>query len=247
MRIDGKVAIVTGSGNGIGRASAIRLAQAGGKVVVADIERESADETVRLVTDQGGVAVSSHTDVSDTSQIDAMVQLALDTFGQLDILHNNAFWFAMKGAVDHTEDEWDTTMAVSLKSFWYASKLAIPLMLGAGGGAIVNTASVHSIRAFPRHPGYDTAKSAICGLTRQLAVDYGPEGIRTNAVLPGGIDTRIWAPYGEEGKEAFAKTVPLRRLGRPDEIASAVLFLVSDEASYINGESLLVDGGWTIA
>jgi len=222
---------VTGAGNGIGRATALRLAQAGGKVVVADIEADSAQETVRIVKSHGGEAVASPTDVGKPADVERLVQLAVETYGRLDILHNNAFWFALKDAVEQTEAEWDRTMAVCIKATWYASKLAIPQMIRAGGGAIVTTSSVHSLVSFPKHPGYDAAKAALCGLTRQLAVEYGPRGIRVNAVLPGGIDTRVWASSGQEGKDAFAATVPLRRLGRPEEIANAVLFLVSDEAS----------------
>ena len=247
MRIDGKVAIVTGAGNGIGRATAVRLARAGGKVVVADIEADSAEETARIITSQGGEAVVCPTDVGKTPDLESMVRLTMETFGKLDILHNNAFWLCLKDAVEQTEEEWDRAMAVCLKATWYASKLAIPHMVRGGGGAIVNTSSVHSLISFPKHPGYDAAKSAICGLTRQLATEFGPQNIRVNAVLPGGIDTRVWAASGQEGKDAFAAVVPLRRLGRPEEIASAVLFLVSDDASYINGVSLVVDGGWSVS
>jgi NAD(P)-dependent dehydrogenase (short-subunit alcohol dehydrogenase family) len=245
MRIDGKVAIVTGAGNGIGRATALRLARAGGKVLVADVEADSAEETAGLIRSQGGDAMASLTDVGVTADLKAMVRRAVEAYGRVDILHNNAYWLALKDAVEHTEEEWDRTMAVCLKATWYTSKLAIPEMLRAGGGAIVNTASVHSLIGFPKYPGYDAAKAAICGLTRQLAAEYGPRGIRVNAVLPGGIDTRAWASAGQTEKDAFAATVPLRRLGRPEEIASAVLFLVSDDASYVNGASLIVDGGWS--
>jgi NAD(P)-dependent dehydrogenase (short-subunit alcohol dehydrogenase family) len=244
MRIDGRVAIVTGAGNGIGRATARRLAAAGGRVVVADVEADSAAETVRLIREAGGRATASRTDVSSAPDLEAMVGLAVETYGRLDILHNNAFWAVVKGAAEHAEAEWDRTMAVIVKGAWYASKLAIPHLLRAGGGAIVNTASVHSVVSFPGYPAYDAAKAALLGLTRNLAAEYGPRGIRTNAVLPGGIDTRVWDPGGQAGRDAFAAQVPLRRLGRPEEIASAVLFLVSDEASYVNGAALVVDGGW---
>ena len=247
MRIDGKVAIITGAGNGIGRATAVRLAHAGGKVVVADIEADSAEQTVRLIESRGGQAVACLADVGRTSDLEAMVGLAVETYGKLDILHNNAYWSALKDAVEQTEEEWDRTMAVCLKAIWYTSKLALPHMIRAGAGAIVNTASVHSLRSFPKHPGYDAAKAAVCGLTRQLATEFGPRNIRVNAVLPGGIDTRAWDASGQEGRDAFAALVPLRRLGRPEEIASAVLFLVSDEASYISGASLVVDGAWSVA
>jgi NAD(P)-dependent dehydrogenase (short-subunit alcohol dehydrogenase family) len=247
MRIDGRVSIVTGAGNGIGRATARRLAAAGGRVVAADIEADSAAETVRLIREAGGTAAASPTDVGRPADLEAMVRLAVETYGRLDILHNNAFWAVLKDAVAHSEEEWDRTMAVIVKGAWYASKLAIPHLLRAGGGAIVNTASVHSVVAFPAYPGYDAAKAALLGLTRNLAVEYGPRGIRVNAVLPGGIDTRVWDPGGQAGRDAFAAGVPLRRLGRPEEIASAVLFLVSDEASYVNGAALVVDGGWLVS
>lgn len=245
LGLGGKVALVTGAGNGIGRAAAIKLAGFGANVVAVDIEPDSACHTVVEIRGLGGLAVPATADVGSTEDVGRMVETAVEEFGRLDILHNNAAWYTRRDTVELPEEEWDKTIAVSLKAAFVGAKFAIPCMLDAGGGAIVNTASVHGLVAFPRHPAYAAAKAGLIGLTRQLAREYGGAGIRVNAISPGAIDTRIWGE-GEaaaERKRERALDVPLGRLGSAEEVADAVVFLASDMASYITGECLVVDGG----
>lgn len=241
----GKVAIVTGAGNGIGRATARRLAAAGARVVAADVDDAAAYETVRLIRAAAGVALPVVADVGNAAAVDAMVAAALAAFGRVDILHNNAAWYPVKAAVETTEEEWDRTMGVCLKGAWLGARAVLPHMMGADGGCIVNTASVHSLVAFKGHAAYDTAKAGLLGLTRSLAVDYGPS-VRVNALLPGGVATRLWDRIEPAERQEFIDTTVLRRLASPDEIAEGVLFLVSERSAFMTGTCLVMDGGWTI-
>lgn len=244
LGLDGKVALIAGAGNGIGRATALQFAEFGARIIVADIETDAASRTATEICDLGGTAVSATADVGSTKDISDLIEGAIEKFGRLDVLHNNASWFTRKEAIEMPEEEWDKTITVSLKAAFVSAKFAVPHMLEAGG-AIVNTASVHGLVAFPKHPAYAAAKSGLIGLTRQLACEYGSAGIRVNAVAPGAIDTRIWGEgkAAEERKRERARDVPLGRLGYAEEVADAVVFLASDMASYITGECLVVDGG----
>lgn len=245
MQLTGKVAIVTGSASGIGRATAVLMAQEGARVVVADINEAGARQTVADIVAVGGQATACRTDVGRADDVARMIRCAVETYGSLHILHNNAFTHVPGAVCDLAEADWDRTLDVCLKALYLGCKHAIPAMRQSGGGAIVNTASVHSLVAFRRYAAYDAAKAGVLGLTRSVALDYGPD-IRVNAVLPGAILTAAWDGTTEADREPFIQRCPLQRLGVPEDIARAVVFLASDAASFITGTSLVVDGGLTI-
>ena len=252
-RLEGKAAIVTGGAQGIGGATARRLAEEGAGVLIADIDVAMAETNAERIRAAGGEADVVRVDVGKRSDIKMMVRRAVDKWGRLDILFNNAFdvLTASSGsAVDLTEEVWDAKMNVLLKSIFLAAKYAIPEMRKVGGGSIVNTSSVHGMFGAPGVLIYETAKHAVIGATRQMATEYGPDGIRVNAVLPGHMLTErlrehVWKD-NPSGLEFFKNQYPLRDVGRAEDIANAVLFLCSDEASFITGHPLVVDGGLTI-
>ena len=252
-RLEGKVAIVTGGAQGIGGATARRLAEEGARVLIADIDVAMAEENAERIRAAGNESDVVKVDVSKHSDIRMMVERAVEKWGRLDILFNNAFdvLTASSGsAVDLPEAVWDTKMTVLLKSIFLGAKYAIPEMRKIGGGSIVNTSSVHGMFGAPGVLVYETAKHAVIGATRQMATEYGPDGIRVNAVLPGHMLTErlrehVWRD-NPSGLEFFKNQYPLRDVGRAEDIANAVLFLCSDEASFITGHPLVVDGGLTI-
>ena len=245
MQLAGKIAIVTGAASGIGRATAAMMAREGARVVAADIDESGVEHTVGDITAAGGQATACVSDVGNRDQVERMVQCAVDTYNGLHILHNNAYWQAMDSVCDLDEAGWDRTQDVCLKSVYLGCKYAIPAMRASGGGAIVNTASVHSVVSFRRYAAYDAAKGGIITLTRSVALDYGPE-IRANAVVPGAILTGAWDGAAEADRIPYVERCPMKRIGVPDDIATAVVFLASDAASFITGASLVVDGGLTI-
>lgn len=250
MRLVDKVAIVTGAGSGIGRATARRFAQEGARVVVADINADTAADTVALIAAAGGQAHAVRADVGAVEDIQAMVAAAVATYGALHVLVNNAAWARPGPATELDEADWDRTLAVCLKSVYLGAKYGIPAMLATGGGAIVNISSVNGLITNPHFTAYSAAKAGILGLTRSLALDYGRQNIRVNAICPGFIASnerglqRLQADPLE--LQAVTELQPLDRYGRAEDIANAVLFLASDEASYITGATLVVDGGLTI-
>ncbi|MBI4551677.1 MAG: SDR family oxidoreductase [Candidatus Latescibacteria bacterium] len=245
MQLTGKIAIVTGAASGIGRATAVLIAREGARVVVADLNEAGAHQTVAEITASGGQAIACRTDVGRQDEVIQMVRCAVETYGGLHILHNNAFTHVPGPVCDLAEADWDRTLDVCLKAIYLGCKHAIPAMRQSGGGAIVNTASVHSLVGFRQYAAYDAAKAGVLGLTRSVALDYGPD-IRANAVLPGAILTPAWDGTTEAGRQPFIQRCPLQRLGMPDDIARAVVFLASDAAAFITGASLVVDGGLTI-
>lgn len=246
MRFQGRVAIITGGSSGIGRATALRLASEGASVLVADVDEMGGETTVAAIQEAGGAAAFQYTDVGDSAQVHAMVEAAVSHFGRLDVLHNNAFWNQYGSVVDLPEEGWDRSLSITLRALYLGCKFGIPAMKEtAGRGVIVNTASVHSLVSFYGCAAYDTAKAGVLGLTRQVAVDFGPE-IRCCAVLPGAIyPTGAWVGASAGIKEKFTDGVPAKRLGHPDDIAAAVAFLASDDASFVTGTGLVVDGGLT--
>jgi len=240
----GKVAIVTGAGGGIGRATSLRLAAAGALIVAVDIDGVAADESTAAVMDAGGRALAVAADVGVAAAVERAVSACVSAFGRVDILHNNAAWYPVKDALATTEDEWDRVVGVSLKGAWLGARAALPHMLRAGDGCIVNTASVHSFVGFPDHTAYQTAKAGLLGLTRSLAVDYGPT-VRVNALAPGAVETRLWAHLDAAKRREITDATVLKRVATPQEIAEGVLFLVSDAAAFMTGTCLVMDGGWT--
>ncbi len=248
----GKVAVVTGGAMGIGGATARRLAAYGACVLIADIDLDGAQANAERIIAAGGVAEAMAADMGKHHEIAAMVRRAVDTWGRLDILVNNAFSPTDEGdgdALTVSEAAWDAGMATLVKAHFLAAKYAVPHMQAAGGGSIVNISSVHGLLMAPQKLIYEAGKSAVIGVTKQMAIDFGPSGIRVNAICPGHIVTERQQVRWDEnpsGLRYFADQYPMRRTGTPDDIANAVAFLCSDEASFITGHALVVDGGLTI-
>ncbi len=247
MLLKGKVGLVTGGGDGIGRATCVMFAKDGAKVAVADVRLAAAEKTVMMIRDAGGEAIAIEADVADETAVKAMVDKTVETFGRLDCACNNAAGAGGFNPVQEVEaDRWDHCHNVTLKGVWLCLKYEIPAMLDNGGGAIVNIASLSGVRGEALQAPYSAAKGGVIALTRTAAAENAQKGIRVNAVNPGGILTRAIKAYFEKvpgAKEHTAGTHAMRRLGKPEEIADAVCYLCSDRASFITGHSLNVDGG----
>ena len=241
-RVAGKAAIVTGAASGIGRATAQVLAREGASVCIADVDAAGGRQVVDEIAAKGGQAIFVRTDVGARADVIEMFERTEEAFGRVDIVHNNAIWFRLGTATELDERDWDGTLNIGLKAIFLAAKYGIPIMRKTGGGTIINTGSVHSLVSFATATAYDAAKAGVLGLTRTLAIDYGPD-IRVCAVLPGAILTPLWNGAPEEDRRRFAQMVPAKRLGTGEDVANAVLFLASDEASFITGTALTVDGG----
>jgi NAD(P)-dependent dehydrogenase (short-subunit alcohol dehydrogenase family) len=248
-QLQNKVALITGGGSGIGRATAVLFAQEGAKVAVADVNADGGLATIQMITEAGGEAFFVQADVSRAVDVQAMVGEVVAVYGRLDCAFNNA---GIEGlptrTMDVTEDDFDRIIAVNLKGVWLCLKYELEQMVAQGGGAIVNTASVAGLTGAHSMPAYAASKHGVVGLTRTAAVEYGRKNIRINAVCPAVIET----PMVSRGFEAFPQFLdatvrinPMRRLGQADEVARAVLWLCSDAASFTNGAALTVDGGFT--
>jgi NAD(P)-dependent dehydrogenase (short-subunit alcohol dehydrogenase family) len=241
-----KVAIVTGSGSGIGRETAILLAARGAKVVVADLDEKSGRETVRLI---GDGAVYIPVDIANERSVHELVEKTVSFFGRLDIAHNNAAIYLAGANIAETDTgTWDRVIGINLSGTFFSMRAQIPAMLESGGGSIINMTSVAGIVAQPGQPGYVPAKHGVIGLTKAAAVEYSGQGIRVNVVMPGPTRTPMTQGLLDahpEFLEALKAQIPLRRLGEPGEVAEAVAWLASDAASFISGATVPVDGGFT--
>ena len=247
MRLEERIAIVTGAGSGNGRGIALRFAEEGARVVAADVDIETARETAALVSDAGGEALAVRADVSRREQVAAMVEAASERYGGVDILVNNAGVETLVPLLDLEESEWDRVVATNLKGAFLCGQIAARAMVSAGtAGAIVNIASINAKIALSGQAHYTSSKGGLVMLTKSMALDLAPHGIRVNAVGPGVIETRMTERSLSDPRRRamLLSKVPLGRVGQPREVANAALFLASDEASYITGTTLYVDGGW---
>jgi NAD(P)-dependent dehydrogenase (short-subunit alcohol dehydrogenase family) len=246
---EGKVALVTGGGSGIGRATALAFAREGAKVVIADRNVQRGEETISMIRGAGGTASFRRTDVSVAAEIEALVGYTMTTYGRLDLAFNNAgIEGDVKPLVDQTESNFDAVMDINVKGVWLSMKYEIPRMLEQGGGAIVNSSSVAGVVGFPGIGIYAASKHAVIGLTKTAALEYSAQGIRINAVSPGAIDTEMidrLADGMNVKKNDLTTFHPIGRIGRVEEVAEAVLWLCSDRASFVTGHSLIIDGGFT--
>ena len=271
-KFESKVALVTGSASGIGRATAMAFADEGAIVVAADINAKGAEETAGFITAAGGTAISYCVDVSKTEQVEKLIRKTIEAFGRLDCAHNNAGIAGMRKKVaDFAEESWDETIAVNLEGVWICMKYEIRAMLETGGGSIVNTSSVYGLLGAPRLSAYAASKHAIIGLTKSASLEYCRSWFRINAVCPGLIDTGmaekailgdpdadpnmefslterlLYRAKSWGARNVLASKQPSRRAGMPEEVANVVLWLSSEDASYINGQAIVIDGGMVIA
>jgi NAD(P)-dependent dehydrogenase (short-subunit alcohol dehydrogenase family) len=253
-QFEGKVILVTGGSSGIGRATALAFAKRGGKVIIGDVDIEGGGQTVRMIDDGGGKALFAKTDASKAADVEALVNQAAATYGRLDYAFNNAGVGTGHPALtaDFTEEYWDRVLSINLKGIWLCMKYEIRQMLKQGGGAIVNTSSAAGLVAIAGRSAYVSSKHAVVGLTKTAALDYADKGIRINAICPSFIRTpMVESAIRNSPQPSLAETqliglVPMRRIGSPEEVAEAVVWLCSDAASFITGHSLAIDGGYVI-
>ncbi|MCP4725214.1 MAG: SDR family oxidoreductase [bacterium] len=244
-----KTALITGGASGIGRATAVLFAEEGANVAVVDIDAEKGEETAKYIRDNGGSAIFIKTNIGISDDCCAAVSKTVSEYGSIDILFNNAGIIRRATVLDHSEEDWDLVMAVNIKSVFLLSKYTIPIMEKAGGGAIINTSSGWGLTGGPKAISYCASKGAVVQMTKAMAIDHGSKNIRVNSVCPGDTDTSMLkneAKQLNEDIDEFYKDAadrPLGRIGTPEEIAKAVLYLASDSASFVTGAVLVVDGG----
>lgn len=250
-RLNGKVALITGAARGIGAAAAHLFAAEGARVAIADIDEVAGNQVSVDIEQKGGEAFFFAVDLQDADAIRQMIEVTIERYGQLDILYNNAGVEYPKLIEDTPLEEWEETLAVNLRSVFLSCKFAIPYMVAKGGGGIINTGSVASLMGTPLRPAYDASKGGVLQLTRNIALDYGRHNIRANCICPGIIETDMVArsltaaEEPETLRRQCEESQPIGRLGRPEEVAYAALFLASGESSFVTGAALIVDGGLT--
>ena len=249
MRLEGKKAIVTGGAGGIGRATSLAFAAEGASVAVVDLNAEAAEAVAAEIRAAGGTAIALAADVSSEPDIERVIASTVDEFGGIDIVFNNAGIIRRTTAVETSVEEWDRVFGVNVRAIFLMCKHAVPVMAAAGGGSIVNTGSGWGLKGGGQAISYCASKGAVVNMTRALAIDHGPQGIRVNSVNPGDVDTGMLRDEARQlgqdqaGFLAEAADRPLQRMGQPSEIAAAVVWLASDESSYVTGSALVVDGG----
>ncbi len=257
-RLAGKVAVITGAGSGLGAAAAVRFGTEGAAVMCADLDAGAAERTAQAIRDAGGRAGACAVDVADAAQCEAMAALAVAELGGIDVLYANAGIAGVGSALDTTLETWNRVLAVNLTGVWLSMRAVLPAMLERGAGAIVNQSSIGALVGVPGIAPYAAAKAGVIGLTRQAAVEFGPRGIRVNAICPGTVPTplvtntydgrgRLPAGVQERRMARDAERYPLRRLGTVDDITNVALFLGSDESKWITGAVYVVDGGLSVA
>jgi NAD(P)-dependent dehydrogenase (short-subunit alcohol dehydrogenase family) len=251
MKLEQRVAVITGAGSGIGQAMALLFAREGARILAADVNESAAEATAAAITTAGGTAQAFTADVSRPEQVAAMITQAQATYGRIDILCNNAGIGSTTSVVECEPDEWDRVMTINVKSVYLGCKYAVPRMIEQGGGVIINTASVAGMVGLVKRAAYSASKGAVIALTRQVAIEYVEQGIRVNCLCPGTVDSpwvgRLLAGAEDPAaaRQALVARQPLGRLGTPEEIAAAALYLASDDAAFITGTGLVIDGGLT--
>lgn len=243
MRLNKKIAVITGGGSGIGRAAAILFAKNGANVVVADVDVEGGEETVRLLDGKG---IFEKTNVAKSTEMEQLIQRTIEQFGTIDILVNNAgISNSEVKSIDMAEEEWDQVIDINLKGVFLGIKYAVPEMIKKGSGSIINTASLLGLKGQKYLAAYNASKGGVVILTKNAALEYGKYGIRVNAIAPGVIDTKIIEGWKQNERKwpIISRANALGRIGTPEEVANAILFLASDDASFITGTTLSVDGG----
>ena len=251
-KLSGKIALITGAAQGIGRGIARRFAEEGAGVVVADIQEERGQATAAELTAAGAQASFIRSDVTDSAQVEGMIAHAVERYGRLDVLVNNAYWSKGGSAVELELDDWNHGLAAMLTASYLGAKYAVPHMEQVGGGSIISISSVHGLLAAAHNAVYESAKGGLIVLVKQMAIDFGPLGIRVNAICPGLIrdepqsDERTAVPPVPFGAGLRRREYPVRRWGTPRDIANAALFLASEDASFVTGHALVVDGGLSI-
>jgi len=246
MKLKGKVAIVTGAAQGIGRGIALALAKEGAKVVVSDISDKIAD-VVREIESLGSEALAAKANVADSRETEKMANAAIKKFGRIDILVNNAGIYPFKPLVEMKEEDWDKVMGVNLKGVFNCTKAVLPKMIEQKSGNIINISSIAgAMIGYPNLVHYCASKGGVLGFTRAAALELAQHGIRVNAIAPGAVETPGTKVVGEEALKQVEQTIPLKRIGQPGDVANLVVFLASDDSSYITGQLIVADGGFTI-